>query len=236
MKISIVIPTYQEKDCITDMVKHLLDSGEGEKFELIITDGGSSDLTCDLAKAAGAQVVVSPKKGRAAQLNYGAQLATGDILYFLHADTFPPKGFLNDIREAVQSDFQFGMFRQHIQSKNKWVRFNSYASRSEGIFASGGDQSLFMTRTLFDAIGGYQEDLRLMEDYDIVKRASKKAKSTKIPKNLEVIDRKYEYNGYLRVNLSNAAIFGLYALGVHPNKLYPLYKKWIKGPRYKDLK
>ncbi len=235
-KISIIIPTYQEGSDIGDLVSYLVNHGKSHDCEILVVDGGSTDATFQNAERAGAKVVLSPEKGRAAQLNYGADVATGDIFYFLHADAFPPSSFLDDIKGALKLGYHFGNFRQKIQSENKWVKINSYASRFNRIISSGGDQSLFMRRSLFEELGGYREDYKLMEDYEFFKRARKKGESIKIPKSLSVLDRKYQYNSFLRVNLSNIAIFGMYTLGVHPNRLYPLYKRWIKGPRYSELK
>ena len=235
-EISIIIPTYQEAASIGDLVRYLLLCSRNHDAEVLVVDGGSSDDTCTHAGEAGARVLISPRKGRAAQLNHGAAMAEGKVLYFLHADAFPPSSFLDDIQGALKLGYDFGNFRQQIQSNNKWVKINSYASRFNRIISSGGDQSLFIRRSLFEELDGYREDYLMMEDYEFFKRARQKGEQIKIPKSLKVLDRKYKYNSFLRVNLSNIAIFTMYSLGVHPNKLYPLYKKWIKGPRYSELK
>ncbi len=216
-------------------MEHLLNCDKQNQIEVLVCDGGSKDDTLLLAERAGAKAFVSPKRGRASQLNYGASIATGELLYFLHADAFPPKSFVKDIISAIELGYDFGNFRQEIKSKNRLVRFNSYFSRLNGRVASGGDQSLFITRELFSKLKGYREDLLFMEDYDLFGRARLVGENIKIPKSLEIIDRKYTHNSFLRVNLSNLTILILYQLGVHPNKLYPLYKSWIKGPRYKGL-
>lgn len=233
--ISVIIPTYQEEQAIGSLIRHLKACGADDATEILVVDGGSTDGTRTEAAEAGAQVLESPRKGRAAQLNYGAEQAKGAVFYFLHADAFPPESYIEDIKGALRLGYDFGNFRQRIRSENKWVRLNSYASRFNRIISSGGDQSLFIRRSLFEKLGGYREDYRLMEDYEFFKRARREGESIKIPKSLEVLDRKYQYNSFLRVNVSNAVIFGLYTLGVHPNRLYPLYKRWIKGPRYAEL-
>lgn len=235
MKLSVIIPTYQEEASIGDLVEHLLHCDTQHQIEVLVCDGGSSDNTIAHAEKAGAVAFVSPKKGRACQLNYGATLAKGDLFYFLHADAFPPKSFVKDIISAIELGYDFGNFRQVIKSENPWVRINSYFSRLNGRITSGGDQSLFITRELFYKLKGYREDFLFMEDYDLFGRARLMGENIKIPKSIEIIDRKYTHNSYLRVNLSNLTILTLYQLGVHPNKLYPLYKSWIRGPRYKGL-
>ncbi len=235
-KISIIIPTYQESANIGRLIRYLIRHTRNCGAEILVIDGGSNDGTIEIAREAGARVLESPKKGRAGQLNYGASQAEGSVFYFLHADAFPPPSFISDIEGALHLGYDFGNFRQRIQSENKWVKINSYASRFNRIISSGGDQSLFIKRSLFNELKGYREDYLMMEDYELFSRARKKGECIKIPKNLKVLDRKYQYNSFLRVNISNGIIFGLYMLGVHPNKLYPLYKKWIKGPRYSELR
>jgi rSAM/selenodomain-associated transferase 2 len=235
MQLSIIIPTYQEEACIADVVKHILTMETSCSFELIVTDGGSTDNTVFSAKEAGARVVVSPRKGRAAQMNFGAAESKGEILYFLHADAFPPQGFMQSIVAAVEAGNGFGHFRQHILSANPLVRINSFLSRLSGLAASGGDQSLFITRSLFEELGGFDERLPLMEDYDLVCKARKQASWVKFTAPLKVLDRKYKYNSFMRVNLVNAFIFSAYRLGVSPVRLKRWYKRWIRGPRYKNL-
>ncbi len=235
MKLSVIIPTYQEEATIGELVEHLFRCDIHNQIEILVCDGGSTDDTLRLAEEAGAIGIKSPKKGRAAQLNCGASLAQAEILYFLHADAFPPKSFVKDVISAIDLGYDFGNFRQVIKSENPWVRINSYFSRLNGRITSGGDQSLFITRELFFRLKGYREDFLFMEDYDLFGRARLLGENIKIPKSLEIVDRKYTYNSYLRVNLSNLTILTLYRLGIHPNKLFPLYKSWIKGPRYKSL-
>lgn len=235
MKLSVIIPTYQEEASIADLVGHLYRCDEHKQIEVLVIDGGSSDSTVKQATMAGAKTYVSPRRGRAAQLNYGASQAKGQLFYFLHADAFPPSSFIKDIISAIELGYDFGNFRQVIKSDNPWVRINSFFSRLNGRITSGGDQSLFITRELFLRLKGYREDFLFMEDYDLFGRARRLGENIKIPKSLEIIDRKYTHNSYLKVNLCNFAILSLYQMGVHPNKLFPLYKSWIKGPRYKEL-
>ena len=96
--VSIIIPTYNEAASIGDLLRYLPTATAGEPTpELLVVDGGSTDATVALAQQAGATVHRSLRKGRAAQLNYGAEQARGDVLYFLHADSYPPPGFLADL-------------------------------------------------------------------------------------------------------------------------------------------
>lgn len=236
MKTSIIIPTYQEVSIIGKSLKHLKKVSEGMDYEIIVVDGGSDDGTIDVINSFDVTLLKCPKKGRACQMNYGAKHASGEILYFLHADAFPPSTFLQTIETAIGHGFDFGHFRQRILSENKLVKLNSFFSRLPGLIGSGGDQSLFIRKPFFDELRGYNEQLALMEDYDFVKRARKKGNWVKVPIALQVADRKYNYNSFVRVNASNVLIYGAYRLGVSPDRLKRWYSCLIKGPRYKDLK
>jgi glycosyltransferase involved in cell wall biosynthesis len=110
--VSIVIPAYNEAAGIGALLAYLRQvTADEPDLEIIVADGGSTDGTRARARRAGATVVRSPRKGRAAQLNYGARQATGDILYFLHADSYPPPGFLADLRRAQRQGYGSGCYR-----------------------------------------------------------------------------------------------------------------------------
>jgi glycosyltransferase involved in cell wall biosynthesis len=95
--ISIVIPTYNEADQIAQTISKT-NAAKGEhQIEIIVADGGSTDETLPIALRSNAITIVSNKKGRAAQMNKGASVAKGDVLYFLHADSIPPKNFAGSI-------------------------------------------------------------------------------------------------------------------------------------------
>src|SRR5687767_1233272 len=101
MKVSVIIPTINEETGIQKLVDYLHRQGGKHLHEVLVCDGGSSDKTVELATAAGARVI-NCKKGRAVQMNVGAKEATGDILYFLHADSWPPENFIDLIVDSIQ--------------------------------------------------------------------------------------------------------------------------------------
>ncbi len=107
--ISIIISTYNEVEGIGKLVRSLIGFGNEAVIDLIVSDGGSEDGTIEKAEAAGAQAVMSPRKGRAAQMNYGASIAEGDVLYFVHADSFPPATFVADIQQAINGDMTWAV-------------------------------------------------------------------------------------------------------------------------------
>ncbi|MGE0566437.1 MAG: TIGR04283 family arsenosugar biosynthesis glycosyltransferase [Bacteroidia bacterium] len=236
MKISIVIPTLNEASNIKKLVKHLFKHGGSDLHQVIVSDAGSSDKTEQVAKEAGAIVVYSEVRGRAFQMNAGAKIATGDILYFVHADAIPPTEFVLDIKKAISQNKKAGCFRFRFDSNRKLLAANAYCTRFNGIFSGGGDQSLFVEKKLFDALGGFDENHVIMEDFDLVNRLRKAGHHLYIvPKEVTVSARKYDNNNYMRVNLSNLLVFSLYKIGVKPAKLARLYKKLIKPYNNQEL-
>lgn len=93
MRISVVIPTFNEEKNIIQLVGAIKKFGEEIVNEVIIVDGGRTDHTLGVVNATGIKIHTSPKKGRASQMNYGAHHATGEILFFVHADVRVPDGF-----------------------------------------------------------------------------------------------------------------------------------------------
>ncbi|MEJ7589096.1 MAG: glycosyltransferase family 2 protein, partial [Ferruginibacter sp.] len=174
--ISIIIPTYNEQESIATLVTFLRENSLAGKVEIIVCDAGSSDLTLESAAAAGAMAILSPRKGRAVQMNYGASLAKGEILYFVHADTIPPVTFFLDITTAVAGGFGLGRYRTKFNSKKKVLKLNAFFTRFDLFMCYGGDQTLFIRKDLFTDIGGFYEALVIMEDYEIIKRAREKAR------------------------------------------------------------
>lgn len=229
MKISVIIPTIDEAANIERLVIHLRKLGGKDLHEIIVSDGGSLDNTAQLATNAGAKVVLSEVKGRAVQMNFGAKHATGDILYFVHADTLPPIEFITEIQQAVLRNKKAGCFRFRFDSDKKLLMVNSYLTRFNGIFSGGGDQSLYIEKNLFHELGGFDESHVIMEDFELVNRLRKTGHGLHIiPKEVTISARKYLNNSYLRVNLSNLLVFFLYKMGVKQGKLLAFYTKFIK--------
>ena len=228
IRVSIVIPTLNEAARIGRLVVHLRQHADHRLADILVVDGQSDDDTAETARAAGARVLVCPTRSRAAQMNLGAREATGDVLYFVHADALPPGGYLDTIERALAEDFQIGCFRLGFDSDHTLLRFNAFCTRFDLPFFRGGDQTLFVTRTLFEQTGGYDEGHALMEEYDWLRRARRLGRFFIAKESVVASARKYESTSYLRVNLANATVFVLYALGVPTCRLRPLYARLLK--------
>jgi rSAM/selenodomain-associated transferase 2 len=225
--VSIIIPTFNEADGIGALLAYLWhEAVADDALEIIVVDGGSTDATRALAQAAGARVLCSPQKGRAAQLNYGAEAATGPILYFLHADSYPPTGFLADIRQAMAAGDGSGCYRLAFDHPHWFLRANAWLTRFRLKFVRFGDQSLFVTKTLFQQVGGYRTDLLIMEDQEIVRRLWKRAPFWVLPRAVTTSARKYLDNGVYRLQGTFTLLVLLYWLGVSQPRLVRLYR-WL---------
>lgn len=229
MTISIIIPTWNEEANIEQQLQHLNQLASIHLLEeILVIDGGSSDETVKLAKAMGASVHIAPQKGRAQQMNYGAQIAKGAILYFVHADVQPPISCLEHIRISIQDQKCIGCFAYHFKSSSKLLKMNAFFTQFDWMANGGGDQTLFVLKERFVELGGFDEQLPIMEDFDFVWRAKKKKYTMHLVKKRALVSaRKYEQNSYLKVQLVNAITFLAFRWGVSPRKLAKWYRKQL---------
>lgn len=231
IQISIIIPTLNEGGNIGQLVEHLQEHCEGCVSDLIVSDGGSSDATVQEAEKAGAKVLISPDKGRAQQMNHGVANSSGNILWFVHADSLPPASYVADIKESLETGYNVGCYRFRFDSKKWPLKVNSWFTRFDLEFCRGGDQTLFVTRDLWTELKGYRDDFLIMEEYEFMRRARKKSKFRIIPKDVMVSARKYDHNSYLRVNFANFVVFNMYRLGASQEKLMRTYYKLLRHPK-----
>ncbi|WP_310794562.1 TIGR04283 family arsenosugar biosynthesis glycosyltransferase [Hymenobacter sp. HSC-4F20] len=227
VSVSIIIPTYNEATSLGALLAHLQAAADAAT-ELLVVDGASPDGTAAVAAAAGVRVVQSPRRGRAAQLNYGARQATGQLLYFLHADTYPPADFLLRIRAAVAAGTGSGCFRLQFDDPHWFLRLNAWFTRFDVDLIRFGDQSLFVQRRVFERAGGYEEKLLVMEDQEIIGRLRRHGTFRVLPQAVVTSARKYRDNGVYRLQLVFTLIAVLHWLGVSQPRLVQLYRQLIR--------
>ncbi len=225
MKITIIIPTYNEEGFIENLLRYLngLDA-RGLLQEIIVVDGNSTDQTVAQAKLAGAVVLSSGIRSRAAQLNLGAEMAAGDVYYFLHADSFPPESLFEDLRNTIEAGFEAGCYRLSFDKRHWFLRLNAWFSRFDCDAFRFGDQSLFVTKKAFHKIGGYDQKLTMLEDNEIITRLKKKVKFRLVNKKVITSARKYMTCGVFRLQFSYYLLYLLYKLGGTQQFLLKTYR------------
>ncbi|HEV8310507.1 MAG TPA: TIGR04283 family arsenosugar biosynthesis glycosyltransferase [Methylomirabilota bacterium] len=163
--ISVVIPARNEAATLGETLAHLRTWTADGAGEIVVAVGGSTDDTAAIAARA-ARVVEGPEPSRAALLNAGAGAARGDSLFFLHADTLPPPGYLLAIEAALADPAVVGgafdfEFRERAWRLAAISAMNRLRCRLTGNFY--GDQGIFVRRAVFDRIGGFPRR-KLFED------------------------------------------------------------------------
>lgn len=209
--ITVIIPTLK----IDDELKKLLDVLPDD---VIIVNGGRE--THSLAK----YNIINTNPGRGCQLATGANFARGDWLFFVHADSILTEGWSDTLEKHTETDpdkalafrLKFddhGFFPRLLEH---WVRFRCWA------FALPyGDQGLFISRVLYDDIGGYH-DVPLMEDVDIIKRIGR-ARLKMSDQAIITSAEKYNKYGYLFRMVQNGFCLALYKFGVSPKAIKKFY-------------
>ncbi len=229
MRISIIIPTYNESQSITKTLKELQKRQSFSSFihEIIVVDGQSQDDTKDLVAKIKNIKCISSEKSRPKQMNIGAKYAQGDVLYFLHADCLPPKYYDKYIATAIKNNFQAGCFRMNFDDEHPWLKFISWLTKFNYRACRGGDQSLFVNKILFNDIGGFDENYKIFEDHEILGKLYSKTKFCVIQKTLTSSARRFHDKGILKLQLLFWAIYFKKWSGSSPEKLFKFYKKYI---------
>ncbi len=212
-RLSLVIPVLNEAAVLPDLLAQL--SAWRPVAEIILVDGGSEDDSRVLAEGRVDQLLQSAP-GRARQQNAGAAVACGDYLAFLHCDTaltISPQEFV----DALEDQPSWGFF-QVCLSGDDWrfriiERFMSWRSRWTQV--ATGDQCLFVSRALFESLGGFA-DIPLMEDVELSKRLRRRASPRMLTPPVVTSSRRWEQRGVLRTVLLMWSLRLRYWLGAAP--------------------
>jgi rSAM/selenodomain-associated transferase 2 len=215
---SVVIPTLNEEGAIRRAVQSARVSGA---HEVIVADGGSTDGTVARAEDAGATVVRTPR-GRAQQMNAGSELASGDVLLFLHADTVLPADACALIADALGDPRAVGGAFAYSAGRetDPLDRFISAVGqlRYTVFRLPYGDQAIFARRTVFQDLGGFPE-LPVMEDYEFALRLTRLGRLARIPAAIRTSTRAWHERGLLTLTAREMATIAGYRLGVEPARL-----------------
>lgn len=221
MKVSIIIPVYNEEKTIRRLLRTL--EPVKEKAEILFVDGGSTDRTLNLIP--GEYTVLKGAKGRARQMNLGAEKSGGDVLLFLHCDSEIPGDAIEQI-ETVMRKYRAGCFGIAFHSKNIWMKCCQIISnhRIKDRKIMFGDQGIFIRRKLFFEMGGFP-DLPIMEDYQFSLTLKEMGVRIGIAKKrIYTSDRRFAEGGRLRVMWRMNRLRAMYRKGVEIERIAELYR------------
>jgi len=231
--ISIIIPTYNEESVIGKTLKNISELDCVSDCEIIIVDGESSDRTLSIANKYAD--VISSLQGRSIQLNAGAKVAIGKILFFVHADMTLPKDILKVIDTKINLEGydgggfanEFSTHNQRIKILGRILNFRIIDREQSDRKIFYGDNGIFVKKSVFEKLGGFKE-IPIMEDYDFSIRLRKEFKVIKISHPKIIVDsRRHEKAGFFKTRTQWIMIRKLYKLGVSPTIL----AKWYKDVR-----
>ncbi len=221
MTVSVIVPTLNEEGALAATLKRARQPGV---HEIIVADGGSTDATRAIAVPL-ADLVLAAPRGRAAQMNAGAARATGDVLLFLHADTWLPDGFAEAVTVAcAQNGVVGGRFDVELSPSSflLWLTGALINRRSRLTRIATGDQAIFVRREVFDRLGGYPE-IPLMEDIELTRRMKRAGRVACLRDRVTTSARRWQQHGVVRTILLMWTLRALYFFGASPARLHRIY-------------
>jgi rSAM/selenodomain-associated transferase 2 len=222
-EISVIIPSLDAAETLPRILGVL--HGRAIVKEVVLADGGSSDDTVPVARAAGAWVITA-KRGRGSQLAAGAAAASGQWLLFLHADCWLEPGWEPRVRDFLAlpgAAERAGYFDLALDDDAPAARRleRIVAWRCRWLALPYGDQGLLIARSLYDRVGGFAP-LPLMEDVDLVRRLGRE-RLARIDGRCIASARRYRRDGYWRRSARNFCCLALYLCGLPPDRILRLY-------------
>ena len=223
-RISIIMPVFNEEKYLGTTLSRLSLS---DSEELIIVDGGSTDGTMKIARKY-TDKVFRTKTGRASVMNYGAEIAGGDILLFLHADCQLPNNAFNIVRSTLTDErVAAGGFYLGIDHPSLAFRIIETAANIRHRFTSFiyGDQAMFLTKSTFNRVGGFA-NIPIMEDIDISRKLKRHGRIVYVRPAVMVSPRRWLNEGIFYTTLRDWTIaFSYTFLKASPSKLINYYKE-----------
>lgn len=222
MSVSIVVPVLNEADLLGQFLAHVRERAPAA--EIIVVDGGSTDGSRAIAERA-AQIVIDAPRGRARQMNAGAEIARGDVLWFLHADLQLPCHAVDEIESALRDPhFVGGCFRLRFASRAVVYRISdSLGNVGVDVFGIAlGDHGIFCRRAAFRKVGGYR-DVPILEDAELYRALRRVGRMTQLRAQISCSPRTFERHGPWRTTALYFSILVLYVCGVPIRTLHRIY-------------
>lgn len=238
--VSVIIPTLNEEHTLPQVLGRLREL-DPQPDEIIVVDGGSEDWTINIANSFNIKVLESSQAGRAAQLHYGAEHASGDYLIFLHADTLVPYDMVRCVRKSLGNPLvSLGGFIAIMKGEQvrQWFTFLNYIKtylcplfyRPVSFFRRRlkllfGDQVMFCRKADYLKAGGFDTSMTVMEEADLCLKMSRLGRIKMIQRQVYSSDRRVAKWGFWKANRIYIYITFAWALGVKNDKLGHLYTK-----------
>ncbi|NQV56885.1 MAG: glycosyltransferase [Rhodospirillales bacterium] len=222
--LSVIIPALNSADSLGATLHSVFEAGSGD--QIIVADGGSTDGTRIIAEESTARVVHSAA-GRGQQMAAGAAAADGDWLLFLHADTVLEQGWREQVSAFMVkagASYDAGVFKFALDDPSAAARRleRLVAFRCKYLALPYGDQGLLISRSFYQAIGGFAP-IPLFEDVDIIRRIGR-PRITLLDRRAITSAKRYRKQGYIIRPLLNLFFLALYFAGVAPAQIGRLYR------------
>lgn len=238
-QVSIIIPTLNEEICLGRSLRHLSILDPPAR-EVLVVDGGSQDQTIAIAQKLGARVLSANQRGRSLQMNLGAEAATGDILCFLHADTFVPDDLVTVIEQTLADKTVAGggfiSLMTGCQTTRWGISLHNYLKTYyapllfrphlffKGLRLLFGDQVMFCRRQDFWECGGFDNSLPILEEGDLCLKLVKRGRIRQVNRIVQSSDRRVARWGSLKATAIYLYIGFLWGLGVSATYLKRFYE------------
>lgn len=230
--ISIIIPVLNEAKNIASLLAYLQRHINPELIsEILVVDGGSTDgsqeIVSEFSKKHPNIIGLDSPKGRAKQMNLGASKSKATVFYFLHADSLPPQNFDRYIMEAILKGSKAGCFKMKFDSTHWWLRLAGWLTQFNWKSCRGGDQSLFVEKTIFENLNGYNENFIVCEDNEFIYKLYDQHDFEVLPYWLTTSSRRYVTNGIWTLQYHFWMIHLKKLCGATPKTLEAYYLKYI---------
>jgi rSAM/selenodomain-associated transferase 2 len=228
--LSIIVPVWREAALIRPFLAHLRE--QAPEAEMIVVDGGSDDGTARLCEGS-ADKILQTSRGRARQMNAGAERATGEVLWFLHADSRLPAGAVELMADCLRDPrLAGGCFRLRFPRPKSIYRISdSLGNVAVDLFGIAlGDHGIFCRREAFLAAGPYP-DLPLLEDAEFYRALRRVGRVRQLPAEIVTSPRRYEEHGPYRTTAVYLLILALYLAGVPIAFLQKIHNRFVARRR-----
>lgn len=217
--VSVVVPTLNDAVPLANLLGEIAGA---DGFEVVVVDGNSREDPEAVCARHGVSFARS-EPHRARQMRRGTELARGRLIWFLHADSSVEPPLLDALRNAAGSVL-WGRFDVRLSNPSPVFEVIAWCMNQRS-FLTGictGDQGIFVSRRLLDAVGG-MPDQRLMEDVELSKRLRRLARPKRMRERLEASSRRWEREGVVRTTLLMWSIRVRYFFGARPEDLHARY-------------